>query len=93
MAVSRHQQVLWLQVPVGDLLLVQILQRKHDFRDIEQCHVVRKHVLSSQEPENFSSLHVLECEVHVGVVFETLVPKDRIEIVSRCLDKGLLLMV
>ena len=74
MAVGSDEQVFGLQVPIRYLLLVQVLEREHDLRDVKERHVVREEILSSEQAEDFAALDVLKVKVNVRGIFETLMP-------------------
>lgn len=74
MPISGHQEVLWLQVAVGNFLSVQIFKSEHDFGNVKQRDVVGEQILASQKSENLTALHVFERKVNVSVILETLMP-------------------
>ena len=75
MPIGRDQEVLWLQVPVSDSVLVEILKSQHYFSDVEESNIIREEVLSSEQAKDLSALHVFKCQVHMGAILETLMPK------------------
>ena len=49
---------------------MQVLERAHDLRDVEQANVVGKELLLAQEVEHFAAADELEQHEHVQVVLE-----------------------
>ena len=74
-AVSCDQQVLWLEVSVGDFLLVQVLESEHDFCYIKERDIVGKQVLFTQQAEYLTALNILKGQVHMCLVLKALVPR------------------
>ena len=68
--VSRNKQILRFDVSVRDFKGMQVLQSCYNLSNIEKSYVVREQILPSQKSENFTSLHILEGQVNMSLVFE-----------------------
>ncbi len=47
-SIRSDEHVLWLQVPVGNLFTVQILQGEHYLRGVKQCNIIWEKALPTQ---------------------------------------------
>ena len=74
MPIGRDQEVLWLQVPVSDSVLVEILKSQHYFSDVEESDIIREEVLSTEQAKDLSALYVFKGQVHMCAILETLMP-------------------
>ena len=74
MPIGRDQEVLWLQVPVSDSVLVEILKSQHYFSDVEESNIIREEVLSTEQAKYLSTLYVFKGQVHMCAILETLMP-------------------
>ena len=74
MPIGRDQEVLWLQVPVSDSVLVEILKSQHYFSDVEESNIIREEVLSTEQAKDLSTLYVFKGQVHMCAILETLMP-------------------
>jgi hypothetical protein len=72
MPIRPNQQVLRLQVPVGHLPLVEVLQSQGDLGDVKQSYVVGENVLLAQKAEDLSALDEVEHQIEVQFVLERL---------------------
>lgn len=86
--VGRHEQILRLQVSVGDALLVEVLEGQHDLSDVEERDVVREQILAPQQSEDLTALHVLEVQVHVRRIFEAFMPTANNALVNMKVHKA-----
>lgn len=71
MTVRGNQQIFRLQVSIGDLVLVKVVECTNYFCHIEKGDVVGEQILSTQKTENLTTLHILERQVDMSHVFET----------------------
>ena len=76
MSIGRNEQILRLDVSVGDLQRVKVLECRYDLRDVEQRHVVWKQVFTPQQTEDFAALHILKRKVHMRLVLKRLMPTN-----------------
>jgi len=51
---------------------MQVLEGEDDLGDVEESYVVREHVFSAKKSEDLATLDVLECEINMSAVLETL---------------------
>ena len=54
---------------------MKIFKSQHNFSYVEESNIIREEVLSSEQAKDLSALHVFKCQVHMGAILETLMPK------------------
>ena len=76
MTITGDQKVFRFQVPVCDIPSVKIVQSHNYFSSVEESHVIGEKLLLPQQAENLTSLDILEDQIEVMLVLESLQTKN-----------------
>lgn len=64
-----QQQVFWFQVPVGNVLFMQLDQSDHNLHCIKHCNVIAEPGFTSQPIKKFSSRNEIQNYLEILPVF------------------------
>ena len=91
MAVIIYQEVFWFQVPINNVLLMQVHQAVHDLNKVESSMLLTHSLDRLQVVEKLSAGAVVEHETHEVVGFETVVQLDDERVVEHRVNHFLVL--
>lgn len=91
MAVIINQKVFWFEVPINDVLLMQVHQTVHDLNKVEPSVFLTHSLDRLQVVEKLSAGTVVEHETHEVVGFKTVVELDDERVVEHRVDNFLVL--
>ena len=82
MSFMTNEQVLWLEISIRNVHTMEVFERKDDLNRIEECHIVRKSPLTSEEGEDFATTSIIQKHEDVTIVLESAVAKGLREILT-----------
>ena len=66
MPIFINEKILRLQISVGDVWRMEVLERQNDLNCEKKCNIVCKSTLSSKEREQFSTTSIVKKHENVG---------------------------
>ena len=86
MAVTIYQQILWFEISIRDVHLMQIIESKNDFSSEEQGNIVSKPSFSPQQGEQLSTACIVQEHKHMRLCLESAKQSDDEGMVDRSQD-------
>ena len=74
-AITCNQKVFRFQVSVRDPLTMKIVQSHNYFSSVKESHVIGEELLLPQQAEDLATLDILEDQIEVMLVLESLQTK------------------
>ena len=78
MTLSIEQNVLWLQVPVDDVLVMQCFNSTNNLSSIQLCSLLREPLLFPQVCKQLTAIQKINEEVQLGLSLESIVQANNV---------------